>query len=402
MDFARIILSGILLILDTISTPIIFIILVFLLIIYHIFLYLVRDRNYLLDYRNWYDAKPIPMENLKEFPLVNFIVPAWNEGEVFNGCLKNFSQLKYPNFRVIVNAGGSKETIEIANSFRKNEAFTIVYQEKGGGKIKAINDCLPYVKEGLIFIMDADVYVSDYYLLKMVAKIVNDNENIVNCGLKPHKSQVHKNSVRYLIINRNAWFRKKRALSNHKAVGPCALLTLDVIKSVGKFTEKRLIGDGDSIGFDVIKHDYTIFQLISDGIESITYPIKIREYISQNIRWLQNFYYNRFKTKGKILLNFLIFLSISIYLFTFPFLLFLHMGLFLLGILILFNIYLKKLRKVLFFRLTSDRAFYEKNKLSFYAVIILYIYLDSFITIYTFFEILLIGQKRFKKRKNIG
>lgn len=249
--------------------------------------------------------------------------------------------------------------------------------------------------------MDADVYISDYDLLKMVAKIVMDNEKIVTSGLKPHKSQVQKNSVRYLIINRNAWFRKKRAISNHKAVAPCTLLTLDVIKSIGRFTEKRLIGDGDSMGLDIKKHNYTIFQLISDGIESITYPVKIREYTSQNIRWLQNFYYNKFKTKGKILLRYFIFLIIAIYLFAFPVLLLLNMGLFFLGILLLFNIYLKKLRKVLFFRLTYDRTFYGKNKLRFYLVIIFYIYLDSFITIYTFFEILLIGKKRFKIRKNI-
>lgn len=401
MDLVCIFLSVLELILDTISTPMIFILLVFILIVYHLLLYVVRDRKYLLDFRKWYDANPIPMNKLKEFPLVNFIIPAWEEGEVFKGCLTNLTQLKYPNLRAIVNAGGSKETIEIANSFKKNDTFTIVYQEKGGGKIKAINDCLSYIEEGLIFIMDADVYVSDYDLLKMVAKIVIDSESIVNCGLKPHKSQVHKISVRYLIINRNAWFRKKRAISNHKAVGPCALLTLDVIKSVGRFTEKRLIGDGDSMGSDVIKHNYTIFQLISGGIESITYPVKIREYLSQNIRWLQNFYYNKFKTKGKIILNYLIFLIMSVYLFVFPFLLLLNVGLFLLGILLILNIYLKKLRKVLFFRLTYDRAFYGKTKLSFYIIIIFYIYLDSIITIYTFFEILVIGKKRFKKRKNI-
>lgn len=401
MELVDIFLSILVLLLDILSNPLVFFLLVILLIVYHLLLIGVRDRKYVLDFRKWDDTKPGVMKNLKEYPIVNIIIPAWNEGEIFKGCLLNTTKLKYPNLRIIVNAGGSKETIEIANSFKKNKIFTIIYQKKGGGKIKAINDCLSCVKEGLIFIMDADVYVSDQDLIKMVAKIVLDNESIINCGLKPHTSQVRKNSVRYLIINRNAWFRKKRAISNRRAIGPCTLLTLDVIKSVGRFTEKRLIGDGDSMGLDIIKHNYPIFQLISDGIESITYPVKIREYVSQNIRWLQNFYYNRFKTKGKIILNYLIFLVMSVYLFAFPVLLFLHKGLFLIGVLLLFNIYLKKLRKMLFFRLTSDRTFYGKNKLSFYLVIIFYIYLDSYITIYTFFEILLIGQKRFKKRKNI-
>jgi len=401
MELIYTFLSILELFLDTISTPIVFILLLFFLVIYHLSLIYVRDRNYLLDFKKWYDAKPVEMKDLKEFPIINLIIPAWKEGEIFRGCLLNITQLKYPNLRAIVNAGGSNETIEIANSFKNNETFTIIHQKKGGGKIKAINDCLPYVAEGLIFIMDADVFVSDNDLLRMVAKIVKDNESIVNCGLKPHKSQVHKISVRYLIINRNPWFRKKHALSNPKAVGPCSLLTLDVIKSVGRFTEKRMIGDGDSIGTDVIKHNYPIFQLIADGIESITYPVKIREYMSQNIRWLQNYYYNKFKTKSKILLNYFLLFIISTYLFAFPVLLLLNLGLFLLGILLFFNIYLKKLRKVLFFRLTYDKTFYGKNKVRFYLAIIFYIYLDGLITIYTFFEILLIGKKRFKIRKNI-
>lgn len=401
MELVYTFLSILVLILNTISTPIVFIVLLFLLIFYHLSLIYIRDRSYLLDFKKWYDAKPVEMKDLKEFPIINLIIPAWKEGEIFRGCLLNITQLKYPNLKAIVNAGGSKETLEIANSFKNNETFTIIHQKKGGGKIKAINDCLSYVAEGLIFIMDADVYVSDNDLLRMVTKIVKDNESIVNCGLKPHKSQIHKISVRYLIINRNPWFRKKRALSNPKAVGPCSLLTLDVIKRVGRFTEKRMIGDGDSMGSDVRKHNYPIYQLITDGIESITYPIKIREYVSQNIRWLQNFYYNKFKTKSKILLNYFLLFIISTYLFAFPVLLFLNLGLFLLGILLFFNIYLKKLRKVLFFRLTYDRTFYGKNKVRFYLAIIFYIYLDSYITIYTFFEILLIGKKRFKIRKNI-
>ena len=70
--------------------------------------------------------------------------------------------------RIIVNAGGSKETLEIANSFKEYKTFKIIHQKKGGGKIKAINDCLSYIAEGLVFIMDADVYVSDNDLLIII------------------------------------------------------------------------------------------------------------------------------------------------------------------------------------------------------------------------------------------
>lgn len=119
MELVYIFLSILVLILDILSKPIVFFFIIFLLIVYHFFLISVRDRKYLLDFRKWYDNKPVNMKNLKEFPIVNFIIPAWKEGEIFKGCLLNITQLKYPNLRTIVNAGGSKKTIEIANSFKK-------------------------------------------------------------------------------------------------------------------------------------------------------------------------------------------------------------------------------------------------------------------------------------------
>ena len=58
-------------------------------------------------------------------------------------------KLTYPWLKEIVNAGGSEETINIVNSFKKHDNFTIIYQ-KGERKIKAINDCLEQHVKGNI------------------------------------------------------------------------------------------------------------------------------------------------------------------------------------------------------------------------------------------------------------
>ena len=82
---------------------------------------LIRDRKYAKPFKNLKEPENISLEDLKEFPLVNIIVPAWNEGELFRQCLESITRLKYPKLRVIVNAGGSEETIDIANSFKNYE-----------------------------------------------------------------------------------------------------------------------------------------------------------------------------------------------------------------------------------------------------------------------------------------
>jgi len=124
----------------------------FLISIYHVLLLILRDRRYIVILRSYNkDPEDISINDLKELPLVNIIVPAWKEGEYFRDCLILITQLSYPKLKVIINAGGSKETIEIANSYKMNKNFTVLHQDVGGGKIKAINDCLEYISEGVIF-----------------------------------------------------------------------------------------------------------------------------------------------------------------------------------------------------------------------------------------------------------
>ena len=96
-------LNQIKLLLDFIFTINFFIIIVLLIFIYHSLFYLLRDRKYIKNYRSYKDPENILEDDLISFPLVNIIVPAWKEGELFRQCLSSITHLSYPNIRVIVN-----------------------------------------------------------------------------------------------------------------------------------------------------------------------------------------------------------------------------------------------------------------------------------------------------------
>jgi len=370
-------------------------------ILYHISLFLIRDRSYIVAFKNNIDPKISSVDDLIETPLVNIIVPAWKEGEIFAGCLLNLSKLSYPNLNVIVNAGGSERTLKIANSFKNYENFIVIYQEKGGGKIKAINDCLSLVSNGIICLIDADIYLSDEHLLKMLYIIVNKKEKVVISDLKPHTTQLHKYLVRYLYINRTARFNESLTVySKDRGISPCTLLVYDVINKIGTFTEKQLMGDGKSMGLDILNENYKIYQLKSDGVESFNYPDNLKEYFSQNIRWIQNRFFNKIRSTRIVILSSVLIFFKSLLLFVFPFFAFLSWKLFFLCILVLISMYMKKVRKIFFFKSKTNRKYFGKNSVLFYFFIIFYIYLDALINIYTFFELLILGKKNFKKRKN--
>jgi len=329
---------------------------------------------------------------------VNIIVPAWKEGKTFEECLLGITKLKYPKLKVIVNAGGSEETINIVNSFRKFDYFTIIYQKAGEGKIKAINDCLEHTSDGIIYFIDADIYLTDEIFLWMLYLIINKNKEVVATLYRPHESTENIDLVKYAFINRYDTFFKSIIKNPKVRISAHTCMKNNVIRSIGKFTEKRSYDDNVSISLDLYSKGYNAYRC-SKMVQSFTYPKKILKFINQNLRWIENSqFFNLKNNKNRFFKFFLVFL-ISLYLFTFPFLLFMNTYLFLFGILILFSYFLKKIRKIIFYKLNNEVYSISLN-FKFFLKLIYYIYVDALVNIIAIFEILFY-RKAYKKRKNL-
>lgn len=376
-----------------------FVIFLFLFIIlYHIFFYFIRDRSYIIAFKNSIDPEINSINDLIETPLVTIIVPAWNEGEIFNGCLLEINKLSYPNLKVIVNAGGSDETINIAASFKKNTNFSVIYQKTGQGKIKAINDCLRHVSEGIVYLIDADIYLDDDIFFHMRNSILNDNHKIAISMIKPHNSIRNRDLVKYVLINRNPWFLHKYSKYS-KFISQNTIISYDVIKNVSKFTEGMLADDGYVMGSDIRKKGYQIFVISNSMVESFNYPLEVKDYINQNLRWLENFLFTTFKENKLRFAKFLGLTFISIYIYLSPLLIFLNPNTFYIGMALIFSMYLKKLRKILFLISTNGKTSLNLNP-KFYIKLLFYIYLDLLMNIIVSFEMLFF-RKAYKKRKNL-
>ncbi|MFX0032327.1 MAG: glycosyltransferase [Candidatus Hodarchaeota archaeon] len=384
-----------------ISSPF-FIFLLFLIVLgYHIIALVVRDLNYLTQLKEFDDSEIVTFEQLKKTPVVNFIIPAWKEGKLFQECLLSILNLTYPYLRVIVNAGGSEETKVIAESFKKYNNFIVLEQKGGGGKIRAINDCLAYVSEGLVYLIDADSYITNEIFLKMISLIVNQNKNIIITSTRPLKQQEKLSLVNYLNIDRNPRFRK-RFKPKSKRISPHTCLRYDVLKEIGKFPQGELIGDG-WVGVKLSEKGFDIYELENYRWRIFTFfPDKIKTYMSQNKRWIQNPLFNKLKGKTKTrYLKFTLMTILSIYILICPTFLLFNFFLFILGVIGLFSLYLKKIRKVIFFLISIKKEFRNKISISLYLKIIFYIYIEAIITIEVFFEILIYKDKKYRKRKNI-
>ena len=379
------------------SASFIFILLIFVF-VYHIFLIFTRDMRYIKILKEFDDPQEIILSNLNRIPLINIIMPAWKEGKTFESCLLNISRLTYPNLKVIVNAGGSDETLQIANSFRKFENFTIIYQEQGGGKIKAINDCLNYISIGIVCILDADVLLTDKLLLKMIYPLINGKEDVVMAPIAPHNSIQNSDIVKYSYVNRYSEFRHKfTRYTSGFASNVC--LNYQVIKSLGKFSENRMLDDGRVTGIDLSSIGFKTYKLTHHKMQSYTYPTSVNKFLHQNLRWIENSLYYSIKNRKFQILKFVGLTILSLFILSFPFFLFFNISIFLIGILLFLSMYLKRIRKIIFFKLVN-RGVMIKFKFRFCIKLIFFTYLDVLVNIVAFFEILFY-RKAYKRRKNL-
>ncbi|MFX1388571.1 MAG: glycosyltransferase [Promethearchaeota archaeon] len=374
-------------ILNFISSIGFILIIIFIIIIIYTLLYFLRDRKNIKIYLNFKDPDFLPLNALNILPLVNIIIPAWKEGTIFKNLLVSIKNLTYPAIKVIVNAGGNDETIEIANSFKKYDNFIILYQKRGAdrpslGKIRALNECLQFISEGIVYFIDADSYLSDEILLRMIYPITNLDENIVLGGVRPLKNQESKDLVKYLLFDRFYSPKTKfsRHVSNPPITGQSLCLKYEVIKSIGRFTENKNYATDKSMGIDIYSKGFNSY-LLYDYRHRIyvDYSSTISELIHQKTIWIENALFFSFKNKKLNIVKFLFSFLISLYIISFPFLLFIHSAFFLIGVLMLLIIYFLKIKKLLFFKRVVNKEFYEKYGIIFFLKLIFYIFIEVII-----------------------
>lgn len=373
-----------------------FLLILLIVFFYHFLTYFLRDKKYIKKYMVREHQNFVKLEELIEVPLVNIIIPAWKEGETFRVCLKSIVDLSYPKLNVIVNVGGNDETIKIAHSFKKYDNFKIIYQKSGEGKIKAINDCFNHISKGIVYLIDADVILTDNILISMLFMLLNKKEDIVVSKIIPHKSLLNNDLVKFIHINRYIRYKLSRYLN---IVSQATAMKYNIIQSINKFSEKRKLDDGHSIGLDLIEHDFRIYSLYETTVEAFNYSTKLSIYIDQNIRWIENTLYYCLKTRKLLVLKFIGLVILSIYIYISPFLFVFSYYLPFYGFIICLSFYLKIVRKILIFKMIDDKSSIRFHPL-FFLKLIFYILINFLINIIVFFE-MIFYRKAYKRRKNL-
>ncbi|MDH3610443.1 MAG: glycosyltransferase [Nitrosopumilus sp.] len=223
--------------------------------------------------------------DLKNYPKVSIIIPAFNEEIVIKKTLESMVETQYPRKEIIfVDDGSTDGTLEIANQF-KNQ-INVLHKENGG-KASALNYGLVYAKGEIIVVVDADTIIGRNSIKEIVKGFdVNEHVAAVAGNIK--------------VRNRVNWITKCQALEYltgiqviRRAFDTFGSITV-VPGALGAFKKECVSGTG-SYGKETIVEDFdqTIkllkAGLITQGsVKAVAYteaPSTLNDFTKQRKRW---------------------------------------------------------------------------------------------------------------------
>lgn len=223
--------------------------------------------------------------DVKSYPKVSVIIPAYNEEKVIANTIEALLETKYPKKEIIFVDDGSKDnTLRIATRYK--DRIKILHKENGG-KSTALNYGIQYSTGEIIVIVDADTIIGRQSLKEIVKGFeVNEHVAAVAGNIK--------------VRNATNWITKCQALEYITGI-QIVRRAFDVFGSItivpgalGAFKKSYLVEAG-AYGKDTIVEDFdqTIkllkAGLITQGSSKATAyteaPNTLRDFIAQRKRW---------------------------------------------------------------------------------------------------------------------
>ena len=212
------------------------------------------------------------------FSRIVILIPAWMESSTIARCLESLIKQTYQEWRVIVSAGGSDGTLEIAEEFAHHDERIEVIEQTPLGKNAALSDALQLVDENIIVVLDADSVVDSNWLASLPGSLNSSFDAI--CGnYFPLRSTWVSESEQMAKISAYC-VNQQFILQGSGSIALCrdALLQaggfpIDVTIGVDWDLDNRLKAEGYVCGF------------APDAIVHTERPSTMREFWENEVRW---------------------------------------------------------------------------------------------------------------------
>lgn len=241
----------------------------------------------ILYFRNKKSFFSFPRTNKKYS--VSFVVPAYNEGQTIEECVKHIFEIDYENIIevIVVNDCSSDNTKDVVEELKKKyPKLKLINNPKNlGNAAGSQNVGLRVARGELVAVVDADSFPAKDSIGKMVGYFEDEKVGAVTCPvLARNKKRFFEKlqSIEYLVIS----FGRK-LLEYVDAIyvtpGPLALYRRRALMDIGGFDEKNLTQDIEAT-WHLAAENWDRKMCLSTHVTSQV-PSKFKPWFVQRRRW---------------------------------------------------------------------------------------------------------------------
>lgn len=232
---------------------------------------------------------------LKEYPSVDILIPAYNEGKVLFDTLDAMVNLHYPGELniYVLNDNSTDNTGDIADYFARlytNVHHIKVPPGKPKGKARVLNYGMSISKGEMIAVYDADNQPERFALIKLVQKALEKEEYAGAVGYVK-TINMHKNSLTRMIGLEFMIFQLLMQSGRWKLfklgtlTGTNMLLKRHVLERINGWDPYALAEDAE-LSLRIYAAHY-LLPIVPDSVTWEQEPEVLRVWIRQRTRWMQ-------------------------------------------------------------------------------------------------------------------
>ncbi len=243
---------------------------------------------------------------VKSFPLVTIIIPAFNEEKVLIPAIESVLKIDYPNLEIlVVDDGSTDNTFAVAKTMEKHQQVRVIHQSNAG-KSNALNYGISQAVGDYYVCMDADSVLSENLLLEAIPYFERDpNLAAVAGSVEVGNSRNILTAFQKLeyIIGLN-FHKKAQSFLNMVTIvpGPIGVFDRRKVYGIGGYSSDTFAEDSD-LSMRLLMEGYNI--KYCDKISAVTEaPDEINALITQRYRWSRGMVQSIFKGIGLLRMNF--------------------------------------------------------------------------------------------------
>ena len=218
---------------------------------------------------------------------MSVLLPAWNEEATLGRCLESLLAIDWPDLEIIVCAGGTDATAEVARNYQCAHpgAVTVLKQNRGEGKQIALRRC--YLKSGgdVIYLTDADCVVPAETFKTLIAAVGPNGADAATGPTDPFPEQRSSPWIRHQWATARAVDRG-RGLESTGLHGRNSAVRRAAIEAAGAFCDAVQTGTDYHLAKRLIEAGQTI-HFLPASVQT-RFDDRFQDHLAQQSRWMRN------------------------------------------------------------------------------------------------------------------